>query len=305
MKCFVTLCILVLTVSLPAWAQLDVTIVDHPARVLRYGPILITVQVQNHGTEDLLIPATNYTSSSYFIKTGPTPDTLAEFQPIQSTGGGSVVWLPAGARWLFQVDLGRWFHEPESVFVAAGIRSTGECQYRASGRESFPLKLIRKAPGVEQYECWAGHETSGVVEIEIIEPDSGIDRAARDYLRSPEYPFAGYVEKLGLQFGTRGLRERFPTSHYTYAASYYACDAAPDCIREQLELQPSHPLAPYMRQQLALAMLETGEVDRVTTSFIKDLALPAGLHAYVVQRVEERRRAQLASMEGAKKTENE
>ena len=91
------LCCLLMLMSWPVCAQLDVTIVDHPAQVLRYGPILITVQVQNLGSHGVLVPTTNYTSSSYFIETGATPDALTRFQPIQSTGGGSAVDLVKGA----------------------------------------------------------------------------------------------------------------------------------------------------------------------------------------------------------------
>jgi hypothetical protein len=294
MKLIASLGLLMLVVS-PAWAQLDVTIVDHPPEVLRYGPIPITVRVQNLGASGVLIPATNHTSSRYFIETGSSPDALTEFQPIQSTGGGSVVWLAPGASWWFQVDLGRWFHEPTRLFVTAGICSTGKCQFRASGAEPFPLKVVRKAPGVEQYECWEGREMSAVVSVEIVEPSSTVDLEARDYLRSPEYPSAGFVEKLGLQFGVRELLERFPTSHYTYAAGYYACTKTPACIRNLLELQPGHPLEPYMRQQLALAMLHAGQGSQVTEPFVKSLELPTGLEDYLAQRVEEHRTAEPVS----------
>lgn len=283
-----TMCCVLMLLSCAVWAQLDVTIVDHPSEVLQYGPVLITVRVHNQGSEGVLVPASNFTSSSYFIETGATPDTLTRFEPIQSSGGGDSHWLPPGAVWLFQVDLGRWIHEPGPLFVAAGITSTGKCQYRPSGEETFPLTSVYRNRSVELYECWEGRSVSGTVAVEVIEPTSAVDLAARDYIQSQEYPFTEYVERMGLQFGVQGLRERFPTSHYTYAAGYYACDEAPDCIRELLELQPSHPLEPYMRQQLAIAMLKAGQAADLTDPFVEQLDLPVGLNEYVIQRINDR-----------------
>src|SRR5262245_27884338 len=93
-------------VSCFALAQVEVRVVDYPTEVLRYSPIFITARVTNHGPAPALIPATNYTSSRYFIETGRTPGGLAEFQPFQTSGGGGVVWLKPGEAWLFRTDLG-------------------------------------------------------------------------------------------------------------------------------------------------------------------------------------------------------
>lgn len=281
------LCSFLLLIATPGRATIDVEIVDYPSRVMRYGPILVTARVENRGVVPFVIPVTDLTSSSYFVETGTAVENLTEFRPIQSTGGGAVVSLNPGASWFFQVDLGPWFHEPGSLVVAAGIKSTGECQHRATKRETFPLKLIRKEPGIEVYECWSGRAVSHPVSIDVVEPDAAVNQLALGFVLSPDFPVSDGRLNYRVRFGFNHLLERYPTSHYTYAAGFYQCRTVPNCLRQLLDLQPSHPLTPYMRLQLALSLLESGRGSEVTGSFIDELRLPDGLRQYLSQRIQE------------------
>src|SRR6185295_10849982 len=117
----------------PSWAGITVDITDYPTTVLQYEPIVITARVENHGKDSVLIPASGFTENRYVIRTGSTAGDLADFQPLDSSGGGSLIWLKPGASWFFQYDLGPWYHDVGRLFVATGIRSNGRCQYRATG----------------------------------------------------------------------------------------------------------------------------------------------------------------------------
>lgn len=287
MKRFVLYGFLLLA-ALPAWADIDVRIVDYPSQVLLYSPILVTVRVANQGSTPLLIPASNGTSNGYFVEYGPGPESLSTYRPILTKGASSVVWLKPGSSWLFQVDLGRfWIHEPGRIFVAGGVASTGKCQHVATGTETFPLRVVHETAVSKWYECWSGHVSSSVVSIDIVEPNTTIDREALDYYESPSFVSMRGYPNLGVWAGYHLLLERFPTSQLTYVVGFHACDENASCLQQLLDLQPSHPLSPYTRLQLSLALLGSGRSAEVTASFVEGLGLPDGLEQYLLQRRQE------------------
>jgi len=159
-----------LLIALPAWADIDVTIVDHPAGVPVYGPIVVTAKVVNEGKEALLVPASPYSESRYAFYSGTTPKSLSRHHPLLNSDGGSVTWLEPGDSWFFQVDLGQyWDYEVGTLYVAAEIHSTGRCQYSPRGTETFPLKVVDGSGSRSVwYECWSGSTMSDVVSIDVL-----------------------------------------------------------------------------------------------------------------------------------------
>jgi hypothetical protein len=268
-----------LLVALPAWGGLDIQIIDCPSRVLVYSPILVTAKIENRGSEPVLVP-----TSGYFIEYGPAPEALSAYRPVVTKGGGAVVWLEPGSSWLFQVDLGgSWVHKPGRLFIAGAIKSDGRCQHVATGAEPFPLKLVHETTVSKWYECWSGSASSTVEFIDIVGPDTAADREALAYYESPGFLSMRGYPNLGIWAGHQQLMERFPTSQVTYGVTFHACDENPGCLRQLLDLQPSHPLTPHTRLQLALALLRSGRGAEVTDAFIDGLGLADGLKQYLLQ----------------------
>ena len=133
------------------------------------------------------------------------------------------------------------------------------------------------------YECWAGHVDSDPVTIDLVEPDSAVDREALEYLRSAESEVAALLSSAWnrpLKKAAAHLLEFFPTSHYTYAGMFPGSMTSPEYIQKLLDLQPSHPLTPYTQLQKALASIRAGRGAEVS---FQALDIPSALKDYLVQ----------------------
>ena len=277
MKRFLAILVCVLATGICS-AAVSVNIVDYPARVLVYSPMLVTARVVNHGPDSVLVPTKG------LIKIGSSPDNLSWYDPVDSSGG-SVIWLEPKEAWLFQVDLGLfWTHAPGPLYVVAGIQSNGECLYRATGSETFPLKLVHETPTRRWYECWSGAEFSDDVAISIELPQTPVDSEALEFFERNS--FLGGIPTAGVWSGSGRLLEQFPSSEVTYAVALQHCGKSPDCLQELLDRQPQHPLSVYARFRLAMARLDTGQ----TAESVKDLELPEGLELYLVQEIRKARK---------------
>jgi hypothetical protein len=124
-----------------------------------------------------------------------------------------------------------------SYVVRVGLRSTGECHHHATGKETFPLRVVRSNAGNTLYACWSGNVTSDVVKFDVVEPRSAVDRAALEYVRSPDFPVTAYMADAiqhRLAAGIAAMLERFPTSHYTYVPGCTAAREHPSASRSSL-----------------------------------------------------------------------
>jgi hypothetical protein len=287
----------------PTPADVGIRVADYPAKVLSYSPVFITGVVENYGSEPVLIPASSRSDCRYFIEIGSTREDLKELMPYNfDVGSIPLVWLKPGESWFFHVEIGRWLPLAGSSFIRLGLRSTGECLFRPQGDETFPLKLLYENPSVKVYECWAGRVMSDTVTIDFVVPDSVVDREAMDFLRSPESGVAPYLKnnlELPLEKGASHLWERFPSSHYNYAAAFSGCMNSPECLQKLLDLQPSHPLAPYTSFQKGLASISSGRGEEVS---LQALDIPSALKDYLVQEkaAEEQRQRRAVSHQAAR-----
>ncbi len=286
--CLWILCLLLAPAS---WAEVTVEIVDYPSRILMYTPILVTAKVENTGTTPVLIPTTGDSSTSHFIMTGATPEKFAVYNPVLTDGGGYTTWLKPGEARFFQVDVGHfWFYELGRLYLKARIQSNGKCLYIGTEEEALSRKVVDERMGFKWYECWSGSVTSDVVFVDIVEPDTIIDREALEYYLSMDLPMPAMRGENGLRLLTARieLSERFPSSYYDYAARFYAYYLSVPGA-DLPELQPNHPLTPYLRFQLAQALLRKGQEARVTVPFVDGLGLPDGVEQYLLQTARESR----------------
>ncbi len=283
MKLKVLLNVAILWVAIPIQAGIDVRVVDFPQRVSMYGPIVITAEVTNSGSGPVLVPFSTQSESRHFVQFGSTVESLSNVAGPSGLGGGSATWLEPGQSRLFQTEIGQfWVFEPGEVLVRAGLRSTGKCQYQATGNERFPLELVHKTSFHTWYKCWKGESLSEIVTIDIVEPNTALDREALEYFESDEFRSAhGSNPRLGMWSGMEDLLERYPQGAITYAVGSRACARSPNCLEQLLELQPSHPLEGHMRTQLALALLRSGRGAEVTESSVEDL--PPALGQFIMQ----------------------
>lgn len=280
--------ILLVVLGSPAWAEVTVSIVDHPAWVLRYSPVFLTARVSNQGSEPVLVPADRYSSNCYFAESARHGQPLEERQRFDAVSGPDrVVWLEPGESWLFRVDLQPWLVEPGTYQARVGLRGNGECILQPTGSEVYPLTPVPHEGRLQRYQCWEGEIRSEIVSIEVVEPDTATDREALAFVKSPEYPLnMGYRSErdmvLRLQLGYQFLRERFPASHYTYVGGFYRSKSA-KTFQELTTLQPNHPLSPYARLEWALAVVRSAQHDEGVPFSISDLDLPSGLREYLAQ----------------------
>lgn len=272
-------------VALPASADVLVQITDFPTAVIRYSPVFITFSAENTGREPVLIPATEFTASRYFLEVRRGDGAFEEFRLYDADGGGSMVPLGPGKSWLFRVDIGKAFADVGAYSVRAGIKSSGECRYHATGAESFPLRSVSSDPFNETYQCWQGEARSTEAQVEVRESATPIDQDAVKFIWSKEFPTSCQLGRfdLRLQCGAATLIEHFPQSHYAVVAGLQGSNKCPDCLSRLLALQPNSPLAAGIRLQRALALLATGRGSEVTEQFIRDARLPPALVAFLMQ----------------------
>lgn len=224
-------------------AQIAVEILDTPPTAYSYEPVWVTFEVRNEGPEPLVIPADTCTQEGAFLEVGLRGERLEDRQIASDCAPHRLVWLTPGGRWLFYqpVALG-----PEGVFdIEAVLRSPGECQGSPVGPERHRIQPVRPIVwGARPYDCWSGEARSQRSVVTVETPSSKVDLAAMktlgvDHVSSPRT----------LHLNLRRLLELHPTSHYTYAASWFAVSALG--MLDVVVLQPENPLNPWVAGAMA------------------------------------------------------
>lgn len=144
-------------------------------------------------------------------------------------------WIVPGGRRLYLKHLALG---AEGLFeVQAVVRSSGTCLGSLVGSERRPLPTMRNEEGIGKgFECWEGEAKSQPILVQVRVPNDAVDLAAAEFLRMER---AGNW-RIALMLATAELRQRFPRSHYTYAA-YYAGGGAHGALLG-VQRQPDNPL---------------------------------------------------------------
>lgn len=246
----VFLCLLVL-VSDRVEGQIAVEILDAPASIFSFEPVYVTFEVRNEGTAPVHIPGSGCASSGVYLEVGRRGESLRDPHFVYDCGPSFIHRLASGARRLFfqVVQPGA-----EGAYeLQAVLRSSGQCTGRQVGPEEDRIKPVRPfIPGGKAYDCWSGDETSQRIPVEVKAPETEVDLAAEQFLEL-DHPRWKNNWKAGLTFALRNLVERFPTSHYTFAA-FRALGSDLGMVNIVI-LQPDNPLNPWVASSMAASLV--------------------------------------------------
>lgn len=231
-----------------AAGAITVAILDAPSTVYSYEPVFVVFEVRNSGREPVLIPVHGCRGQGTVLEVGPRGEPLADRCRIYDLEVRYFAWVRPGDRRLFfsHVALGA-----EGLFeIEAVVRSPGECIGSLVGPVMLPLPSVREIEGVgPRFECWSGEARSQPILVDVKIPTSEVDLAAAEALQLANVK--NWHAKLILS--SKELLERFPTSHYTYAATYAQGGAYG--VLAGIERQPDNPLNRWAAAAVAATVL--------------------------------------------------
>lgn len=233
-------------------AQVEVKILAAPERVFSYEPVIVVFEARNEGAAGLAIPADDSGGDEGgYLEIGPTGEALEIASLVYDGVPTRLVWLEPGDRWLFMkvVAPGR-----EGDFdIQAVLRSLGQCTGRPVGPHRSSIKRVREvglvAPS-RPYDCWEGEARSQRVTVTVEVPSTEADLAAAEFLDLDHPKWRSW--KVNFVYTFKELSERFPTSHYTYAALHSAGGSL--AMVDAVILQPDNPLNPWMAGAMAAGL---------------------------------------------------
>lgn len=213
-----------------------VRILDAPPSAYSFEPIWVTFEVRNESEAPVVIPADSQlvAEQGASLEVGLSGEPLMSSIVVYDLVPVKLVWLPPGGRWLFFQRIVLPWAEG-AVELEAVLRGPGECAGSPIGPEAHRIKPVRPiVRGSRPYDCWSGEERSQRITVVVETPDTAVDLAALEFMK-----FDRVKSSRALLSKFSGLREHFPTSHYTYAA--YAAIGSVTMLDAVL-LQPDNPL---------------------------------------------------------------
>lgn len=239
------LCIVALScllTSTPSEGQLSVEILDASSSVYSYEPVYVTFEVRNEGANPVVIPADLCSVEGASLVAGHRGEDRSERAGQAGCPSGRVVWLPPGGRWLFFQNFGLG---AEGEFeVQAIFRSPGQCHGRPVGPNGHRIRAVRPAlRGSRPYDCWSGEARSEPIDIVVQIPASEVDIAAGKLLELDHVRWKNNW-KVGLILNVKKLYQKYPASHYAYAAIWATSGSG--SMLNVVILQPENPLNPWV-----------------------------------------------------------
>jgi hypothetical protein len=236
-----------LLISARGEAQVEVQILDAPAGIFSFEPVFVTFEVRNDGSSPVIIPTGSCVTEGESLESGRAGEELEDPGQFSDCGPEGLVWLRPGGRWLFFRRL--WLGAEGEFEIEAVLRSPGECGGRPIGADKDHIAPLRPIVwGSRPYDCWSGTARSQRIEVIVEIPNSEADLAAAEYLK------LGHVRwrnnwRAALMLSARDLYQRFPTSHYTYAA--FGAFSSGTSMLNVVIRQPDNPLNPWVSGALA------------------------------------------------------
>ena len=224
-------------------AQVSLEVVDLSRHVYSYEPVMVIIEARNTGSVGLAIPGSGCAAGGATLEIGPAGGLLRDSHLIPRCSPTEVIWLAPGDRWLF------FQHAVPGVKgefeVQAVLRSYGTCGGQPIGPEKDRISHIENLPDYvpDQYFCWEGEARSERVPLEVEVPSADVDLEAARLLELDQERWSNnwrisLIERINDLFG------RYPTSHYTYAASSSSSEWAG--MLTVVILQPDNELNPWV-----------------------------------------------------------
>jgi len=288
-----------LLAAVSARGQVAVELLNMPARVRSFEPVYVLFSVENTGTKPVYLPAESMPGRGpavYFAPVGQEPRWFGVTGDWVFPHAKETLWLAPGERWLYYKDISYWMGVLEGeVTVQVVLSSDGHCgSDQVGGRQTYPLEPLHEdtlkvgMKSFEVYRCWQGEVRSNEWTLTVERPMSAVDQRAFEYLEEHR----GLVHEKG---GGRwrlirgaGLEERFPTSNYTYAVLAREASSLEE-KRRAIEIQPSHPLNPWVEAAIQRQMLDAAAKQgrsvqwRSSSPPEERTALPSGVAEYLDQ----------------------
>lgn len=226
---------LLFLVPFDATEALQVRILESPGTVYSYEPVIVVFEVRNDEDRPALIPEYGCRNQGTFLAVGRRGEQLEDQCQVYDLEVRHFAWVAPGERRLFlaHVTAGK-----EGLFeVEAVVRSSGLCLGTLVGGTRIPLPPVREVEGAgPRFDCWDGESRSETAFVEIRVPTDSVDLEAARFIEIESAKNVSAVLTLKL----RELGEKFPTSHYTYAARFAA--GGPLGALVGVEDQPGNPL---------------------------------------------------------------
>jgi hypothetical protein len=146
----------------------------------------------------------------------------------------------------------------EGVYeIRAGLFSDGRCALHISGDEPYLLISVSTPGEVPLYQCWKGEIRSSAVSISVGEPGLAADKEVLQYILDYKDPKATN-DDLKFLWAYSQIKEKFPTSYYTYVAGLrdvLSNGNQPGMLEELMKQQPNHPLSVYAQMEWAISVM--------------------------------------------------
>lgn len=285
--------------SAAAQSQVRVDVVGMPSEIYSFEPLYVLYSLTNPSSEPVYLPAEGWRGRGAEIQVG-----LNGAPPTWETGliadsvfphAMQAIWLAPGERWLFLEDVGPRIRILEGqATIRVVLSSKGLCgDEQVGGRQAFPLAPLhtgRRTVGSVQfdsYRCWEGEVHSEERAVRVLRPDSTSDLEAEAALRSRR-KLTLKVDGATWVFDPPGdLAERFPHSHFAYAALARRASSVAEKLRA-VQLQPENPLNRWVNGAIGEDVLRYGsscwDGQQLQFDFsIADLNLAPGLRDYLDQ----------------------
>jgi len=290
--------VVVLAAAVAARGEVAVELLNMPTHVRSFEPMYVLFAVENTGKRPLYLPAEPLPGRGpavYFAPAGEEPRWFGVTGDWIFPHAEQTLWLAPGERWLYYKDISYWMGVLEGdVTVQVVLSSDGHCgDKQVGGRHSYPLEPLHEDTlkvGVKSFEvfrCWQGEVRSNEWTLTVERPMSAVDQQAFEYLEENQGIVHDKESGRWRLVRGAGLEKRFPGSNYTYAVLAREPSSL-EQKRRAIELQPSHPLNPWVEgaielQELNLAASQGKSVEVPSGTSKANESLPSGVQEFLAQ----------------------
>lgn len=253
-----------------------------PSVIRSFEPAPVVFSVRNDGSEKAVLPidVDGAMGSLDYRKVGTEAWLSTALHVSGQSGAAKRAEILSAGTMRLTLAIASHHFDPEGQYeVRARLWSGGQCMLHGatSGKRGDTAE-----EGFEFVSCTEVQLESEIGEVEVVRPQGDVNNRAFEFLGRPtRTPFV-----VGERY--KELVERFPTSHYTYAAAYRA-----NLLEDAIRLQPEHPLNGYLvalHAARSLSVHDCCEHRELTLAADASVGgLPAALRQFVAQQEAERR----------------
>ncbi len=268
------------------FAEIIVRIANYPEKTLIYSPFYVYGEIENTGPESqAIVVEGNHGGAGFEART--LDNRLNIFDSIGSGIGDKVIVLQPGQKYLYQKSSLIGFSEPGIYEIRALLEGSGKCHLDDPNDYSLTKLPDEEDAQLPLYQCWGGETGSEIAKVSVTAPVIKEDVDALSYVSGSRY---GKIGKMNTAFSDSYsfLKENYPNSYYTVVAGFVTINYA--IWDEILLLQPSHPLAEYLKLQIAMCSMqksqdEVGDEKQLLVEKAKQLekSLPPFFKTYFAQ----------------------